>query len=466
MLLDLGAPDPEVEVAPIPELRIAGDERFDLDLGQASLGEAIHLIAERAGVNIYLDEDLGETVHASFPSVTLDDALQTLLSRNGLRLVQGAGDIYWVERADGTQPVLAQFQLHSIRAEDIASNLQELVAGGSTVVVDTTHNFVVVRGAAGDAYAVESYLKQVDRLKPQVLIEVHLFEVSLDDNFDFGSNFNFTGSVSGDAFTLLQNFGNGGSPFSATLTDDDFELTIDALRSYVTLELLSSPRVLAVTNTEATVEVIEEIPFIETTSTTSGTTAGIGATVQEAVQFKEAGIKLSVLPTIQADGVLQILIDQELSEVVGTFNDIPILDTRKLTSNFLVEDRQTIVLGGLMQDRHIEQDSGVPLLMHIPFIGHLFQNDTNAVTKRELLVFVTSRILDPGQAARLAPHYQDVYREARGDLVPPVIRSLDSLDVDGGLDSSTATGTVQVANPPEAASSEAPRDFLQEASDH
>ena len=74
LLLDLGAPDPEVEVAPIPELRIAGDERFDLDLGQASLGEAIHLIAERAGVNIYLDEDLGETVHASFPSVTLDDA--------------------------------------------------------------------------------------------------------------------------------------------------------------------------------------------------------------------------------------------------------------------------------------------------------------------------------------------------------------------------------------------------------
>ena len=370
LLLDLGIPEVEQEFEVVQELRIAGEERFDLDLGQASLGEAIHLIAEQAGVNIYLDSDLGEMVDASFPSVTLDDALQTLLNRNSLRLVQGPGDIYWVERADGLQPALAEFQLQSIRAEDIAANVRELVGGESRVVVDTTHNFIVVRGTAGDAHAVESYLKSVDRLKPQVLIEVHLFEVRFDDSFDWSAGGTFDGSVSGDAFSLLQNFGSGSSPFSATLTDDDFELTIEALRRYVTLELLSSPRVLAVTNTEALVEVIEEIPFIEVTSTTTGTTAGVGATVQEAVQFKEAGIKLTVLPTIQADGVLQIQIDQELSEVVDTFNSIPILDTRRLNSNFLVRDRETIVLGGLMQDRHSEADRGIPLLMHVPLLGN------------------------------------------------------------------------------------------------
>ncbi len=441
LLIDLGTPDLSNQSAPQERVRIGDDQLYNLDLGQAPLGEAIHMIAQRAGVNIYLDDEFNESIDASFPSVTLDDALSTLLERNGLRLVNGPGEIYWVERADGSQPALAEFQLSSIRAEDISSNVRELVGGNTKVVVDTAHNYVMVRGTAGDVNAVEAYLRGVDRLKPQVLIEVHLFEVRLDDSFDYAAQGNSNGTISGDTLSILQSFGTPGAPFSATLTDDDFTLTIQALRRYVALELLSSPRVLAVTNTEAIVEVVEEIPYIETTSTTTGTTAGVGSTVQESVQFKEAGIKLRVTPTIQADGVLQIAIFQELSEVVDTFNEIPVLDTRTLGSSFLVRDRETIVLGGLMQDRHSEVDRGVPLLMHIPLLGQLFRSDADQVEKRELLIFVTSRILDPAQAARLAPHYQDTYRESRGMLVPPTLDKITSVGSSAGVDRSSLQGT-------------------------
>ena len=460
LLLDLGTPQLETEPAPAVVPRIGDDRLYDLDFGEASLAEAINMIAQKAEANIYLDTDLSQQINASFPSVTLDDALQALLSRNGLRLAQGPGEVFWIESNDGSKPTLAEFQLSSIRAADVAENVLGLVSGDTRVVVDTAHNYVLVRGTEGDVNAIGAYLRGVDRLKPQVLIELHLFEVRLDDSFDWAVNGSFDGTVSGDTLSLLQSLGSATAPFSATLTDDDFQLTIQTLRRYAGLELLSSPRVLAVTNTEALVEVVEEIPYIEVTSVTSGTTGGIGSTVQETVQFKEAGLKLAVTPTIQADGVLQVAINQELSEVIDTFNSIPVLDTRTLGSSFLVRDRETIVLGGLMQDRHQEVDRGVPLLMHVPILGSLFKSDADVVEKRELLVFVTTRILDPAQAARLAPFYQDVYREARGNLVLPTLDKVTGVGVNAQVDRSRLQGKAEVVP------SEEPRPASTAATDH
>ena len=116
------------------------------------------------------------------------------------------------------------------------------------------------------------------------------------------------------------------------------------------LELVSAPRVISVTNTEASVDVVEEIPYVETTSTTQ-TGDNLGSNVVEQVAYKEAGIKLKATPTIQDRGILQVEINLELSEVVDSFNNIPIIDSRKLSNTFLVQDGDTIVLGGLMQDR-------------------------------------------------------------------------------------------------------------------
>ena len=160
---------------------------------------------------------------------------------------------------------------------------------------------------------------------------------------------------------------------------------------------------------------VEEVPFVQTTSTTE-TGDGLGSNVLEQVEFKEAGVMLRTTPVIQDRGVLQISIELELSEVVDFFNDIPVLDTRKITNTFMVADNETIVLGGLMQDRRRDIDEGVPVLMHIPGIGRLFRRDEDTNERRELLVFVTPRILDPHEAAVMAGHYQDHYREVRGSV--------------------------------------------------
>lgn len=403
-----------------PRPRIAGEELVSLELRGSSLPQTLHLLAESAGVNLYLDADLGGTLDASFPSVTLDAALEAILGRNGLELVEDPPGIFWVRRADGTQAAVGRFQLRSIHAADVRDSIASL-ASGSVVVVDENQNVVLISGPQREVDLVADFLAASDRLKRQVLVEVSVFEVSLSDNFRMGVTSQIPITNDGRSATILQNLGSTASRFSLVLDDpkNGVEATIDLLRRYVNLDLVSSPRVLTVTNTEALIEFIEEVPYVNVTSTTSGTTAGVGSTVVEEVQFKEAGIKLKVLPIIQEGGILQVAIDQELSEVVDFFNDIPVIDTRKLSSRFLVADGQTIVMGGLMQNRKSRTHDGVPLLMHLPLVGHLFRNRDDRDDRRELLVFLTPRILDPLQAAALGEAYEQRYRERWSEMGLP-----------------------------------------------
>ncbi len=398
-------------------LRIGDDTPYSLSFRGTPLRAALDDISARAGVTLFVDQAVAGTVDVDFVDISLDDVLLTLLKQNELVLLPGPGNVYFVERKDDPAQVTEFIQLVNVRAADVSANLEALVSSDSRVIADNDRNLICLVGSQSDVAAVRTYLHHVDTLKDQVLIEVHIFEVSYEDGFDFGSIYDIQGSSGGNAVAILSSLGQG-SPFTASLTDPDgtFAATLDALRSFIGIELISSPRVLAVTNTKALVDVVQEIPYIETTSTTSGTTAGVGSTIQESVQFKEAGIKLEITPSIQEAGFLQIDIMQAIIEEVDRFNDIPVVDRRTLATQFLVKDRETVVLGGLIQSRHTESQSGIPILMHIPILGQLFRGDSEFKQKQEILLFVTPRILSPSQASKLAGHYQSSYRETRKGL--------------------------------------------------
>jgi len=398
--------------------RIGSGEVVSLQLRQTALAEAIHLIAAQADVNIYLDAELDRVIDASFPGIPLNDALHAILTRNGLALREDPPGVFFVTVADGSEAASERFKLRSINASDVREKVENLVGQTSTVVVDENQNLVVVRGTQADVHAVAEFLDAADALKPQVLVEVSLFEVAIDERFELGLSHALQGSWNQDTVDVLQALTTPDQSFALTFTEAAGTLTstIQALRANLGLELISSPRVLAVTNTEATIEVLEEVPYVDVTNTTTTQTNGAGATVVQEIEFKEVGIKLKVLPQIQEGGVLQIQINQEVSEVVDFFQTVPVVDTRKLVSQFLVDDRDTIVLGGLMNDRRADGDDGVPVLMHIPLLGRLFRRDIDTTEKRELLIFLTPRIVTSAQAAQLAGSYQQSYRESRGRM--------------------------------------------------
>lgn len=401
--------------APAERPRLADSTRRRIELRGMPLSEALHLIASMAEVNVYLDAGFFEPVDASFPSATLDEALGVLLTRHQLTLVEDPPGIFWVVRDDGSQIALKSFELRSVGGADVIDNLRGLVSGATSLVLDRNLNFLVARGPERDLELVETYLASADRLKQQVLIEVEILEVLLTDHFELGvqnllSDSNFLGEISA---TLVQDFSTSGQDFTGILDLNDASVTttINALENYGLVNVLSSPRVLAITNTQSKIEVITEIPYIEATTSISSTTGGQGTTSQQSIAFKEAGIKMTVQPVVQAGGVVQLSIDQEFSEVVDRFLGIPVLDSRQIISQFLVNDRETVVLGGLMQAKKSEADRGAPLLMHLPLIGRLFRSDDDTTTRRELLVLLTPRIVDPTQAATLASQYKSGFSQ-------------------------------------------------------
>src|SRR5690606_10487939 len=200
---------------------------------------------------VYLDPTIGGTLDASFPSVTLDAALEALLARNGLELVEDPPGIFWVRRADGTQDAVGRFQLRSINAADVREHIVAL-AQQSVVVADENQNVVLVSGPQRDVELVADFLAATDRLKRQVLVEVSVFEVSLSDSFRMGVTSSIPITNGSSSTTILQNLGNLNPGFSVVVDDpkSGIEGTIDALRRYVNMDLVSSPRVLTVTNVE------------------------------------------------------------------------------------------------------------------------------------------------------------------------------------------------------------------------
>lgn len=413
-------PKPQVESEAPEELpasaSLPAGEALSFEMRGMPLAQAIHLIAEAAGVNVYLDSNLGQVVDASFPSVTLDDALQVLLVRNGLRLVEDPPGIYWVERKDGSELVSEVFGLESVEAATIAENLRVLVGDQTRLVVDTNQNFVLARGPRRDLDLITTYVERADRLKYQVLIEVKIAEVLLDDAFELGLEHLIDGASAGgnDLYSVFSRLSQSGEAFSAVFEEPSSNLTttLDALQEYGSVNLVSSPRVLVTSNSEALVEVTTEVPYIQATVTTAAGGGGAGSTTSsEEVEFKETGVKLRVTPVVQEGGVIQCSIFQELSEVVDFFSNIPVVDTRQLTTQMLVADGHTVVLGGLLQNVRSETDRGVPGLMDVPWVGRAFRSDQDSNSRRALMLFLRLQVVDPTRAAELAAKYEETYRE-------------------------------------------------------
>jgi type II secretory pathway component GspD/PulD (secretin) len=402
---------------------IGDDQLIQLEFRDAELAGVLHLLAGRAGINLQVGPEAVGRVDASFPAITVDAALHAVLRQAGLKLVEQPASVFHVAPSSGRELIATTFELQSAQAAEVEPGLRVLVGSGTQVVADPTQNLILVRGPRDDVAAIAEYLDATDRLRRQVLIEVRILELTLEDDFELGVAGGFDASIDGNALSLLQNLATPDDSFQLSFDSSDgtIDATINAISRYVGTELISSPRVLALSGTEATIEVVREVPYVNVTSTTSGTTGGVGTQVIEEVVFKEAGVRLKVTPTIQAGGAIQVHTDTSLSEVIGVFNQVPIIDTRGLVADFLVSDRQTVVLGGLMQDTTSETDSGVPWLSRIPLVGRLFRSDEDQTRKRELVLFLTPRVVDHDEAARLVRAMRRNFVERVRDTGTPTL---------------------------------------------
>ena len=282
----------------------------------------------------------------------------------------------------------------SSRATGAASDL----AGQVIVVADEDTNALLVMTAPKNFDRVKEVIAELDKPMPQVLIKVLIAEVTHDNGRDLGAEFSVLNLRSGTTPPRGQaggtDFGlaNLSSGLVVRLLEEHVSVTLRALETAGKLDVLSRPYILASDNQLASILVGQRVPFITNSRITEE-----GQTINT-IQYDDVGIILEVIPHINPEGLVIMDVAPEISALTGTSVPIstgvraPVIATRSAQSRVAIQNGQTIVIGGMMEDRKTETIEKVPLVGDIPVVGNLFKRTQVNKTKTELLIFLTPHV--------------------------------------------------------------------------
>jgi general secretion pathway protein D len=288
---------------------------------------------------------------------------------------------------------------------------------GFTVFADEGLNALVVRGEPSIMQEAEMIVRALDIRRAQVLIEAAIVEISDELGQDLGVQLAL-GDESGQSTPIAgTNFGNvgrslgdvlgailsesviapalGGITIGAGQRNEDgisWGVLLQALSTSAAANLLSTPSIITLDNQEAEIIVGQNVPFRTGQSTVTGDGTSNPFTT---IERRDIGLTLKVTPTISADGLVRLVVEQSTENIgdsIESASDI-ITNKREIKTTVLADDGETIVLGGLTTDDLQVNRSKVPLLGDIPFLGRLFSSESERRVKRNLLVFLRPRIL-------------------------------------------------------------------------
>ncbi len=290
-------------------------------------------------------------------------------------------------------------------------------AGSATVTLDPDGRRVIVIATDKTLANISNVIAHLDRPKPQVLINVVFMEIQHDDALDVGFDASFNKNSNPGVFGTGTNAGIGllnqlgASQLGATgqqigqtqmpfgqglysVVGQDFTATLRAIASKGKLEVLSRPTILVRNNQPATITVGQSVPLI-----TGVTVNGLTGSPISTISYQNVGIILQVTPFITDDGLVEMIVSPQISSLssqsvqVSTNVFAPVIDLRSASTVVVTPDGTTSVIGGLMEKDTTIIDSKVPLLGDIPWLGNLFKHKQKAVSKKELVIFLTPHVI-------------------------------------------------------------------------
>ena len=283
------------------------------------------------------------------------------------------------------------------------------------ISADKPNNALVVTASPTDYLTIKTVLTKLDVPRDQVYIEGLIMETSIDKVRSFGTSiigaygsgaaqragFDGTGKMvdflSGNFTSLGGLFVGGGSGAKVEIPGPAGNVTVNtvnglisAIASHSTTNVLATPQILVLDNTDGTFEIGEEVPIPSNTNTANGST-------QTTFDYKQISLKLKITPQInKVTRFIKLKIDQKADDFSGkTFGNssVPGKTIRAAQTTVVVRDRDTIAMGGLMRDKESESINKVPLLGDIPVLGWLFKSKNKTVVKTNMLFFLTPKIL-------------------------------------------------------------------------
>ena len=376
------------------------------------------------------------------PAKTLEEMLKTIISKEGILyvddltnkiIITDTPDVIRqasliISEYDSPQYLETRvFSLSYGKFDNVEEKIKNLLTPDVGMVAsDERTNKVVVTDLPEKIVEIAKVIKEYDEPSRQVLIEAKIVEVALNDEFNMGINWQMIlnqalinkifGSdtiemVLSSVFETLSEVGvsdtqpfdnsvrvanpGGRTLITGTLSDGtDFDAIVNAIKIAGKTNLLSSPRILALNNQEARIQVGTREAFVTNTVVQGGDTS----TTAENVTFVDVGIMLTVTPTIGEDGYITLKIKPEVSNVVRELetaqgNSIPIVGTQEAETTVMVKDGMTIIMGGLIQDKQVKTTSKIPIIGSIPLLGIPFRKEDNKIQKGELVIFLTPHIV-------------------------------------------------------------------------
>lgn len=290
-----------------------------------------------------------------------------------------------------------------------ASGPEDRMAGIS-VVADETNNALIVTATPSQYKRVRQILERIDVTPNQVLLEATIAEVTLNDDLKFGVRWFFKEGKSSFKFSDLASgaVANSFPGFAYFLNTTNIQIALNALSSVTDVNVVSSPTLMVLDNKRAQLQVGDEVP-VATQSAVSVLTPG--APIVNSITFRNTGIILSITPRISDHGRILLDIEQEVSDVVPTTSstiDSPTIQQRRVRTNVSVNDGESIVLAGLIQDRASLTRDQVPLAGNVPLVGNLFKSKTDRIKRTELLIAITPSVVkDAAQSAAATAEFRD-----------------------------------------------------------
>ncbi len=417
-ITDFASPSESVTKSTIASRNYKG-RKVTLEFADADVRKIFQLLSEVSGKNFVLGDDVTGNISLKLVNVPWDQALDIILDTKDLDLRE-SGNVLTIKKkgkfksqADEenelkksqlkNEPLHTEyFSVNYSKADTVKPQLEALLTKDiGKLSSDERTNTIIVTSVRSDIERVKDYLARMDVPEKQVMIEARIVEATSTFSRSLGVSWGVH-SRDGSAALLGINAmdtgfggltsapptagvgstagGNLGISFGTLASNIKLDTRLSAAASAGMIKIISSPKVATLNNKAAKISQGQQIPYQNTTATTGAVTAFVAAT-----------LSLEVTPHINANGTIVMKIDAK-NDAPGTGSPPPI-NTKQATTELLLKDGETTVIGGIYVDSEQEGDDGVPYLMDIPFIGYLFKSNTKTKTKTELLIFITPRIL-------------------------------------------------------------------------
>ena len=390
-------------------------------MSAGELAAALAAVLRAEGYQVGLDRASGGAVIV----LTLESVNKVIAFAAGQRTIDHVEQ--WARTLDMRRKVSIEeavftYEVENTQAEELVGTLDAMLGGGvravsppesqggeaagaeppgagSRIVVDENRNLLLFRGSGKEWAEIRGVIEKLDRSVPSVLIEVLVAEVTLTDEEKTGFEFRLEGELGSRGITIgtLDTLGVGTQGLSFTLDSaGDTRAMLNFFRKDDRVVIRSRPRLLVKSGETASIDVGNEIPVITQTSDSGQQTDGSTNVLQE-VSYRKTGVQLEIKPIVQANGLVDLQISQQLSEALPSaatsLDGSPTILNRQISTSLTLKDGGSLLMGGLITGNQSAGTSGVPYLSEVPLLGRLFRADAVRGDRTELLVMVTPYVV-------------------------------------------------------------------------